>query len=654
MAIMFFENMADPEDEGNIAPIVTSALNTDLGESEYIRVLSEQRQHDILKELGKEDLKLLDRSVAAEVAKRAGVNWIVTGKILRLEPNYVLTSQIEHAITGELRKTQRVQGEAGEDLFNVIDKLTGEIRMDLSLPEEAGEEPDRAVADITTHSIEAYRYYLEGINHFYGFRMDRAVERFCKALEYDSTYARAYFRIAMATLPSHAPGFDQAIAKAAEYSDRVPEMERQFIKSMASLNIEGVDSTVDGLERLTERFPEEKEPHYWLGIFYAHFLQQPEKAIRHFERALELDPNYAIAYNDITVPYLELGDFEKALWAINQYIFLSPNDANPHDTKGIMLGEMGELDKAIESFQRALDIDSTFYSSSEYLGYMYIFKRNYEEAKAILQKMLSSTDKLFRSAGRCDLTRIPMYQGRLDDALNALTHAIAEDMREQATGEFLSQKYVLWAMIYHEKGELDLALEEFDKAIDIYRRDYPDDRMRTEIWYRDFQVQVLVEKGDVTRAQEIADGLRTAIEESGRQRYEYWHAAGLLAYARGDLEASLTTFVRAAEVRKGFWPRYTLAKTYMELNRPNEAIPILEAALSRYDGAWLPEQRLSNPIVAVKAYYLLGLAYEKSGSSDKAIANYEEFLEIWRNADKELQLEVADARQRLNRLKSRM
>ncbi|KPK89031.1 MAG: hypothetical protein AMJ88_18160, partial [Anaerolineae bacterium SM23_ 63] len=50
MAIMFFENMADPEDEGNIAPIVTSALNTDLGESEYIRVLSEQRQHDILKE----------------------------------------------------------------------------------------------------------------------------------------------------------------------------------------------------------------------------------------------------------------------------------------------------------------------------------------------------------------------------------------------------------------------------------------------------------------------------------------------------------------------------------------------------------------------------------------------------------------------------
>jgi len=247
-----------------------------------------------------------------------------------------------------------------------------------------------------------------------------------------------------------------------------------------------------------------------------------------------------------------------------------------------------------------------------------------------------------------------MYQGRLDDALNALTHAIAEDMREQATGEFLSQKYVLWAMIYHEKGELDLALEEFDKAIDIYRRDYPDDRMRTEIWYRDFQVQVLVEKGDVTRAQEIADGLRTAIEESGRQRYEYWHAAGLLAYARGDLEASLTTFVRAAEVRKGFWPRYTLAKTYMELNRPNEAIPILEAALSRYDGAWLPEQRLSNPIVAVKAYYLLGLAYEKSGSSDKAIANYEEFLEIWRNADKELQLEVADARQRLNRLKSRM
>ena len=56
------------------------------------------------------------------------------------------------------------------------------------------------------------------------------------------------------------------------------------------------------------------------------------------------------------------------------------------------------------------------------------------------------------------------------------------------------------------------------------------------------------------------------------------------------------------------------------------------------------------PILAVKAYYLLGLVYEKSGWKDKAIENFKEFLDIWKDADPGLP-EVADARQRLEKLK---
>ena len=67
--------------------------------------------------------------------------------------------------------------------------------------------------------------------------------------------------------------------------------------------------------------------------------------------------------------------------------------------------------------------------------------------------------------------------------------------------------------------------------------------------------------------------------------------------------------------------------------------------LSRYD-----TNRALSTIWAVKAHYLLGLAYEKSGWDKKAIEQYEEFLEIWKDADPGIP-EVEDAKERLAKLR---
>ena len=53
---------------------------------------------------------------------------------------------------------------------------------------------------------------------------------------------------------------------------------------------------------------------------------------------------------------------------------------------------------------------------------------------------------------------------------------------------------------------------------------------------------------------------------------------------------------------------------------------------------------------SVLVYYQLGRAYEDSGWKNKAIAAYEEFLEIWKDADPGMK-EVEDARERLATLK---
>jgi len=153
LAIMYFENLADPEDTERTGKMVTALLITDLSESEYLEVVSRQRLFDILRALGKDDLKVIDASVASEVAEQAGVKWILTGNVFRTEPSIVLTSDISDAASGKITASQRVTGEPDEDIFAVVDRLSKAIRDDMALPEAAGAEIDRPVADVTTRGL---------------------------------------------------------------------------------------------------------------------------------------------------------------------------------------------------------------------------------------------------------------------------------------------------------------------------------------------------------------------------------------------------------------------------------------------------------------------------------------------------------------------
>jgi len=88
-----------------------------------------------------------------------------------------------------------------------------------------------------------------------------------------------------------------------------------------------------------------------------------------------------------------------------------------------------------------------------------------------------------------------------------------------------------------------------------------------------------------------------------------------------------------------------LALAYLKAGKLVEAVAMFEKILSRYD-----PDRMSAVPGCVKDHYDLATAYERSGWTAKAIEQYQEFLEIWEDADPGIP-EVEDARQRLAHLK---
>ena len=149
----------------------------------------------------------------------------------------------------------------------------------------------------------------------------------------------------------------------------------------------------------------------------------------------------------------------------------------------------------------------------------------------------------------------------------------------------------------------------------------------------------------MAEAEGIVQELKKKREENQENADVYWQAAGALALEKGDLESARNDYEKVKPIYI-FRAKHLLASTYLQLGILDKAATILEKALSRYSA----DRIAMEPILAVKAYYLLGLVYEKSGWQDKAIENFKEFLDIWKNADPGLP-EVADARQRLEKLK---
>ena len=641
LAIMYFENLVDREDNERLGEIVTNLLITGLSESQYLNVVSSQRLYDILKLLGKEGIKAIDKNVASQVATKAGAKWMLLGSILQVQPQIILTSQLVEVESGRVLSSQRITGESKEKIFSLVDRLTVQLKQDLSLPAQAQKEETPKVADVTTHSPEAYRYYLEGIDYFYKVYMVEAEKSFRKALELDSTFAMACYWLAVIKSGEEKKAL---AAKAVKYSDKVSQKEKYYIRCLEAGVSGNQTQEIRALEKIIEHYPEEKEAYFMLGAIYQLQLRDYKQAVDYLNKATQIDPLYKIAYNMLAYAYDEMGDFEKSIWAINKYISLAPDEANPYDSRADLYANNGKLDQAIESYKKALQIKPDFYSSLSKLGYMYLFKKDYAKADSCFKALSSSNEKFYRSAGRLFLSLIPLYQGKFEDALGLLDDGIVADRMEQAEGPPNAAKHLYRAFTYEAKKNIGLALKETEIAIDIYKRSTPNDPVNMQ----DYYANLLAKSGKIKEAEEIAKVLKKNIQENKpTAMYYYWLVLSAIEMAKGNANAAINYLEKADKEALSplFHLRVFLAQAYLESGKIGEAVAMLEKALSRYD-----EYRVSIPTSAVKAYYLLGLAYEKSGWKAKAIENYEEFLDIWKNADPGIP-EVADAKERLEKLK---
>jgi tetratricopeptide (TPR) repeat protein len=559
---------------------------------------------------------------------------MLVGSIVQVDPGLAITTELVDVENGDVISSQRVVGDNDDDLFSVIDKLTIQVKRGLPVSEDIYDEQDRMVADVTTHSQDAYGHYIDGVDNFHKFYYPDAEKSFKKALEYDSTFAMAYYYLSIVSEEAH-------LEKAIAYSAGSTKREQSYIKIRQLILQDNANGAIEELSKLLRFYPDEKEAYFWLGWCNYHLVDDFQEAIRHFSEAVALDPFYKNGYNMLGYSYDKAGRKELALKAIEKYVSLAPDEANPHDTYGEFLAKYGELDKAIESYEKAVAIKPDFYASLLDLGILYIFKERYEKADSCFRHV-SKSCCIDQPSGWLFSATVPFYQGKFKEALVSVEEGIAK-ARENKFESSVPSFNRLKGLIYREMSDYDSAIKEMLAARDYIEKHFPENIINVRPLY----IQLLAEKGEIAEAETECERLRVDSEKAGLPMAFYRYSLGCVESAKGDTRAAIAAFEEmpkdSPENERVIVEALMLAKAYIRNDNYEKAIDVLESQMSIY-----------NPLRAyfaswsVQQHYYLGIAYEKTGRIEDAIKQYETFITIWRDADPGNEL-LEDAKIRLEK-----
>lgn len=208
--------------------------------------------------------------------------------------------------------------------------------------------------------------------------------------------------------------------------------------------------------------PNNAEQQIDLGITYFHAERYPDALVA-FQKASELEPNNARAYNWIGRAHYHLGPPEKAITAYKHAIALSQASIDPFFGLGILyVAQVGDYEAGLTAFQHGLEHHPEEGFVRAFIGSTYARMGRFDAAIASLQQTIEcQPDNAFAYSW---LSIIYLYQKRYDDVITTCQQEIA--IRDDHSA------HRLLGFAYDLLGQPADAITQLEHAIALEPRDY--------------------------------------------------------------------------------------------------------------------------------------------------------------------------------------
>jgi eukaryotic-like serine/threonine-protein kinase len=584
----------DPVFDGTLR----QGLTVQLEQSPFLSLISEQRIQQTLRLMGQSPDAKLVPEIARHLCQRTGSKAVLTGSIAQIGTQYSLIVNAVNCSNGETLASTEAQASDKNHVLDALGKVATDMRAKMGESLSTVQKLDTPVEQATTPSLEALQAYSLGWKAQVGRGDDTAaVPLYQRAIRLDPNFAMAY--ASLGTSYNNLGETSMAtenIRKAYDLRDRVSDREKFYIES-----------------------------HY-----YQFVTNDLEKARRAYELWAQTYTRDSVPPSNLTYIYGALGQYNKALAEAREGFRLNEaSGAGNLVNSFLQLNRLEEAQAMAEEAQ-AKNVDSP---PLRFLLYQLSFLRN--DAEGMTQQVAWAADKpgwddVFL-ASEADTAA---YSGQLGKAREFSRRAVASAMRadekETAAG-------------YEDEAALREAL--FGNAAEVRQRALAALALSTG---RDVQygaALALALASDVARAQAMAEDLGKHFSDDTIVHFNYLptiHAR--LALSHNDSSKATEALQSAAPYELGtpgagtfttaLYPVYVRAEAYLAGHQGREAVIEFQKILDHRGIV------VNAPIGAV-AHLGLARANALAGDTVKARAAYQEFLNLWKDADPDIPILTA-------------
>jgi serine/threonine-protein kinase len=372
-----------------------------------------------------------------DIAEKLNVNSVLEGRVRKVGDKLRITAQLVNAENGFSIWSERYDGHI-RDVFTIQDEISSAIvaSLKLKLAEQKKEEIKRRYTD----NLEAYNAYLKGRfawNKRTPAGLRAAVEHFEQALASDPEYALAWSGVADCCIVPSYYG----------YADPRQTMPRGKAAALKALDID----------------PDLAEVHATLGMITGLYEYEWRKAEACFQRALEINPNHAIARMWYACFNLApMGRLEEAAKEARRARDIDPLNQSVCSVVGMIDYWRRRYDEAIPELSNVLAMDPNFPIAHVYLGLALHDSGRGEEAFEHCRKAIAATDK-----GAMGMAVLGNFYGAAGE--HAKARAVLEDLRQLSARTYVSAN--LAALVHIGLGDLDSAFEALHHATNMRASD---------------------------------------------------------------------------------------------------------------------------------------------------------------------------------------
>jgi eukaryotic-like serine/threonine-protein kinase len=615
MTRILVADFAAPPQDSLLADAVADALRIDLTQSPVLQVVDPGEIRLALRRMGRVAGDRLDEPAALELAVREGIPAVLVGDITPVGPGYHIGIRLLAPDSARALFSGRETAPDAAGVLPAVDRLSHRLR------ERAGESlrtirASPPLARVTTPSMEALQLYSASVRANRAStpaETRRAVRLLEEAIRTDSLFAMAWRALGINLWNA---GLDRprqlaAFTRAVELEDRLTEEERHMARAE----------------------------------YYKHVAGDIERAIDAYERILALNPDHASAHNNVALLHAEAADYERAARSTEHAVRIDSSALSMGNLFNDRLGAGDTAGARLALMERTRIYPDNLTNDRLAALLVYHTRDDRRATRGSLEAVLARADPLLQPVLMGDLALLDVMEGRLRQGRQHMERSAAlfADHDRPHMVPFRTMQ-IAWVELL-VGGRPGLAVAGVRRALDDYEgRGVPAVQRNALLG-----ATLLALAGEPGEARAVADQWREEVPEGVRRRNSREEALteAVIACAEGRSDEGLELHRRATERWSGEWLSVPLlALAYDMAGQADDAL----RTYHRFETMSHWNRLTSDALFRSLAYERMAQLHEERGDIPQAVLYYQRFIELWNDADPELQPRVDAARRALARI----